>query len=333
MKLTDLTVGQQEQIIRELAILAHIDVHSAEKDWWVTQVLKAIFSLPYAEHLSFKGGTSLSKCWHLINRFSEDIDIAINREFLGYGGELSRTQISDKLRRATCTFVREHMQFDLREAMLQQGIDEKSFNVHVNITSVSTMDPETIEVSYHSVLQESEYIRHCVLIEVSGRSMQKPVKVENIQSLIDHYLPQSVVAEKSFVIPKVVTPERTFLEKVCLLHEEFSKPENIRVSRMSRHLYDIVMMMQVGVAEKALDDRQLFQDIVEHRRKFINLKDFDYNTLAPHLLSIVPPIPIMELWQKDYDEMLRTMIYGDAPSFEQVITQIRDLETKFHDMN
>ncbi len=54
-----------------------------EKDWWVTQVLKAVFSLPYAEHLSFKGGTSLSKCWHLIERFSEDIDIAINRDFLG----------------------------------------------------------------------------------------------------------------------------------------------------------------------------------------------------------------------------------------------------------
>ena len=78
-----------------------------EKDWWVTQVLKAVFSLPYAEHLSFKGGTSLSKCWHKIERFSEDIDIAISRDFLGYSGNLSRTQISDKLRRAACSFVRE----------------------------------------------------------------------------------------------------------------------------------------------------------------------------------------------------------------------------------
>ena len=73
-------------------------------------MLKAIFSLPYAEHLSFKGGTSLSKCWHLIERFSEDVDIAISREFLGFSGELSRTQVSDKLRRAACSFVRETMQ-------------------------------------------------------------------------------------------------------------------------------------------------------------------------------------------------------------------------------
>lgn len=70
-----------------------------EKDWWVTQVLKAVFSLPYAEYLSFKGGTSLSKCWHLIERFSEDIDIAINRDFLGYGGALSLTPHSGQKRR------------------------------------------------------------------------------------------------------------------------------------------------------------------------------------------------------------------------------------------
>lgn len=145
-----------------------------EKDWWVTQVLKAVFSLPYAEHLSFKGGTSLSKCWHLIERFSEDIDIAIDRDFLGYGGELSRTQISDKLRRAACSFVREKMQFDVRDALIAQGIDANAFKVNVNITSVSTTDPETIEIEYQSVLPESPYIRHCVLIEVSGRSMQQP---------------------------------------------------------------------------------------------------------------------------------------------------------------
>ena len=330
MKYTGLSSRQQSILLAQMAELTELHQDIIEKDWWVTQVLKAIFSLPYAEHLSFKGGTSLSKCWHLINRFSEDVDIAVNREFLGFGGSLSRTQISDKLRRAACSFVRERMQFDLREAMFQQGIDSAAFNVKVNITPVSTTDPETIEVEYHSVLPESAYIRHCVLVEVSGRSMQKPVQVENVQSLIDQYLPQSVVAEKPFSIPKVVTPERTFLEKVCLLHEEFSKPENVRVARMSRHLYDLVMMMQAGVAERALEDGQLFQDIVEHRRKFIGLKDFDYNTLTPSLLSIVPPGPVIALWQKDYEEMQRTMIYGDTLSFKQVIFYIRELERKFH---
>ena len=110
MKFSELPFKQQQQIIQNVAIASQLDAQSVEKDWWVTQVLKAIFSLPYAEHLSFKGGTSLSKCWHLIERFSEDVDIAVSREYLGFLGELSRTQVSDKLRRAACSFVREKME-------------------------------------------------------------------------------------------------------------------------------------------------------------------------------------------------------------------------------
>ena len=83
---------------------------AVEKDWWVTTVLRALFALPYAENLSFKGGTSLSKCWNTIQRFSEDVDIAVNREFLGFHDPLSKTQIKDKLRKASCSFVREKLQ-------------------------------------------------------------------------------------------------------------------------------------------------------------------------------------------------------------------------------
>lgn len=300
-----------------------------EKDWWVTQVLKAVFSLPYAEHLSFKGGTSLSKCWHKIERFSEDIDIAISRDCLGYSGELSRTQISDKLRRASCSFVREKMQFDVRDALIAQGIDAGAFKMNVNITSVSTTDPEVIEIEYHSALPESPYIRHCVLIEVSGRSMQQPVKVEKLQSFIDKYLPQSVVAEPSFSIPSVVVPERTCLEKIFLLHEEFFKPTNeIRTQRMSRHLYDLYCLQQAGDADRALRDEQLYRTIVDHRRKFINLKGFDYNQLFPATLSILPPASVIDAWREDYEYMLLHMIYDtDAPSFEKLIDVISHLQS------
>jgi len=300
-----------------------------EKDWWVTQVLKAVFSLPYAKHLSFKGGTSLSKCWHKIERFSEDIDIAISRDFLGYGGELSRTQISDKLRRAACSFVREKMQFDVRDALITQGIDARAFKVNVNITSVSTTDPEVIEIEYQSALPESPYIRHCVLIEVSGRSMQQPIQVEELQSFIDKYLPESVVAEPSFSIPGVVVPERTCLEKIFLLHEEFFKPTGeIRTQRMSRHLYDLYCLKQAGIADRALHDEQLYRTIINHRSKFINLKGFDYNQLFPATLSILPPASVIDAWLKDYEYMLLHMIYDtEAPSFEKLIDVISQLQS------
>ena len=114
MNYTDLSIKDSIEIIRQVQARKTLNLQIIEKDWWVTAVLRALFSLPYAGHISFKGGTNLSKCWNLINRMSEDADIAVDREFLGFGGNLSKTQISDKLRRASCSFVREKLQYDLR---------------------------------------------------------------------------------------------------------------------------------------------------------------------------------------------------------------------------
>lgn len=203
-----LNYGMPEQII--------------EKDWWVSTVMRALFALPYANQMSFKGGTSLSKCWNVISRFSEDIDIAVNRGYLGYGGELSRTQVSDKLRRAACTFVRERLQNDLRDKMIEQGIPSDKFSIEVNITSISTVDPEVINVRYDSLYPMLSYIRNAVKIEVSGRSMSEPLENVQLRSMIEDAFPNTKFAEAKFNVP-TVKPERTFLEKVCLLHEEFSK--------------------------------------------------------------------------------------------------------------
>lgn len=203
-----LNYGMPEQII--------------EKDWWVSTVMRALFALPYANQMSFKGGTSLSKCWNVISRFSEDIDIAVNRGYLGYGGELSRTQVSDKLRRAACTFVRERLQNDLRDKMIEQGIPSDKFSIEVNITSISTVDPEVINVRYDSLYPMLSYIRNAVKIEVSGRSMSEPLENVQLRSMIEDAFPNTQFAEAKFNVP-TVKPERTFLEKVCLLHEEFSK--------------------------------------------------------------------------------------------------------------
>jgi hypothetical protein len=91
----------------------------------------------------------------LIERFSEDIDIALDREFLGFAGELTKTQISDKLRRAACSFVREKMQYELCDALLSQGCNEDLFAIKVNATPVTTTDPEVIFVEYTSPRTEN----------------------------------------------------------------------------------------------------------------------------------------------------------------------------------
>ena len=287
MNLTYLSEKQQLDIYTLAHDKTGVSQVVLEKDWWVTAVLHALFSLPYAEHLSFKGGTSLSKCWNLIERFSEDIDIAVNREYLGFSGTLSKTQISDKLRRSACKFVREELQFDLAKKLESNGINLDVFSVKVNITPITTTDPEIIEV-YYKTLFADQYIKPVVKLEISGRSMNEPVKEIVLQSVLDESFPNTPFAEKPFGINAVV-PERTFWEKICLLHEEFAKPQElIRTERMSRHLYDLEKIMNTLVAEKALKDKELYDSIVKHRRIFIGLKGFDYSTLATRTINIIP---------------------------------------------
>lgn len=320
MKLSDLTAERQRDIYNNVALKTGLPPASIEKDWWVTQVLKAIYSLPYREHLSFKGGTSLSKCWGLIERFSEDADLGIDREYLGFEGELSKTQISDKLRRAACAFVRERMQHDLHDQLIRNGLSEDLLNVSVDITPITTTDPEVIRVAYRSVYPElnDPYLPPVVKIEVSGRSMSEPIADKVICSLVDNAYPQSAVAEERFEV-RAVLPERTFLEKVFLLHEEFSKP-HVRVERMSRHVYDIAMMMEQGIHSRALTDENLYRQVLEHRRQFIGLKGFNYDTLYSDSITIVPTGEVRDLWRKDYEQMQEHMIWGEStPTYDNLL--------------
>ncbi len=332
MKFVDLSRQDQVDILDRVSTELNIRQREViEKDWWVTAVLRAMFNLPYANHLSFKGGTSLSKCWHLIDRFSEDIDIAIDREYLGFTGTLSKTQISDKLRRATCSFVRETMQYDLAEQLYQSGISKDKFRVNVKITPVSTTDPEVIDINYDSVLSLSiegsggQYILPKVKLEVSGRSMSEPVSEIALNSMIDQVYPSAPFTEDKFTV-RAVIPERTFLEKVFLLHEEFAKPkELIRMGRMSRHMYDIGQMLKTPIAERAINNKELYRQVVEHRRTFIGLRGFDYDTLYPAILNIIPPAEIIEQWKEDYENMRIYMIYGESMPFDELVNKLKQL--------
>lgn len=330
MKFINLPTSAQQRFIRVLSHNSGLDPQIIEKDWWVTAVLRTVFSLPYSESLSFKGGTSLSKCWKLIERFSEDVDIAVNREYLGFSGDLSKTQISDKLRRAACSFVREQLQFDVKDRLLEQGVPPDYFTVAVNVTPITTTDPERIEIQYKSNFNNNPYIKSQVIIEVSGRSMSEPLRPVELRSILEDNFPGSPFVEPPVMVNAVI-PERTFLEKVCLLHEEFShNPEQIRVDRMSRHLYDIIKIADTDIANRALSNRDLWNSIVEHRHKFIGLKGFDYNTLTPDKIRIVPPDTVINQWRKDYDAMREIMIYGDSPEFDDLIDRIRALNVRIN---
>ena len=320
-------------VFMETATRKAIPSVAVEKDWWVTTILRALFSLPYAENLSFKGGTSLSKCWNLIERFSEDIDIAVNREYLGFVGVLSKTQISDRLRRAACSFTREVLQFDLKNKLKANGINSNLFFVNVNITPITTTDPEIIEIIYQSLFDDNDYIKPVIKIEVSGRSMNEPLQPIKLQSFVDEAFINTSFVNPPFDVNAVV-PQRTFIEKICLLHEEFAKrQESMRIERLSRHLYDLAQIMNTPIAQEALNNEQLYNSVIEHRRVFVGLKDFDYSTLAPKTIIITPPGNIIQQWKIDYEIMQKTMIYGNSLSFAELINKIRQLNEMINQLN
>ncbi len=228
------------------------------------------------------------------------------------------------MRKSACKFVRTDLQFDLARQMKTDSVPADLFSVKMDITTETTIDPEKVFVEYKSVFRASPYIRNTVVLEIGGRSMKEPLEKVKIQSFVEKHFSRATFSEKPFVINSVVT-ERTFLEKVCLLHEEFSKPsEQVRVERMSRHLYDLARMAGTPIVENALKDKDLFQSIVAHRRTFIAMKDFDYNTLSPQTLNIIPPESVIAKWKDDYNKM-QTMIYGESLSFDELIEKIKRL--------
>lgn len=328
-----LSDADRRTILEQTSVRTGYIVQAVEKDWWVTTVLEALFSLPFANQLSFKGGTSLSKCWELINRFSEDIDIAVTREHLGFTGVLSRNQINDRVRRALCSFVREELPERIDNMLLSMGIPRGWFRTEVIRTLVSTVDPESIYIHFNSLFPAVEYMPASIKIEVSGRSMTEPVETVAIKTLVAEQFPAAPYADTAFPVTAVAA-KRTFLEKAFLLHETFHQqgvPN--RVERMSRHLYDLEKMMDIHVETDALADTTLYNDIVEHRRHFIGLNNFDYDTLWPATLNFIPPAEQTAAWEADYRSMQTNMIPGESLPYTDLIERLTELNRRFAAIN
>jgi hypothetical protein len=320
--------AEKEAIFNAIATEKGMTPFAVEKDWWVSRTLEIIFQMDIAKHLVFKGGTSLSKAWKLIHRFSEDIDLAIDKEFFeGYKGELSRTQIN-KLRKEAGIYTTGTFFKELKEEFKKKGFNELKFTV-IEATD-SDQDPRIIEIYYpNNIAQPSEYVLPRVQIEVSCRSLREPFTDKSFGALVDEVYADREFAEPLFEVP-TVNPERTFLEKLFLLHEEFHRPiEKMRVDRLSRHLYDVYHLTKAGVSEKAINDKELYETIVDHRYKFSRVGDVDYNKHNPNTLNPIPSSEIIGDWKADYAKMLEEMIYeGSKPTFGQLIDNLNELRAQ-----
>lgn len=308
-----------------------------EKDCWVTMVLKALFKCSCSENLIFKGGTSLSKGWNLIERFSEDIDLSVNHTFFGI--EKTTKNQREKLRKKARRYILDVISSELNANLKSMGI--KGYRIenvvetvddNGNVTTeASDKDPSVILVHYDSILKTTnEYIPPRVKIEISCLSMNEPTEERWISSYVEQTIPGEDDTASATI--RTVVPTRTFLEKAFLLCEEFQKkvPRHIR---MSRHLYDLERLMDTEFGKQALEDKDLYQRIVKHRSVYYSIGYVDYNKLMPNVIDFIPREELISDWKSDYSEMSDHFIYGDKLSFEELIGRMKELQERFRKMD
>lgn len=308
---------------------------SVEKDWWVTSLLKVLFSLSPAGYMTFKGGTSLSKGWNLIDRFSEDIDISLHRDFYlkEFGKQCAKAETNNQiknLRIINRDYIHGEFLNEFQSRMIEEGLGAckvvpiKSKDDGTPIDHDS--DPVVIEVQYPVNVKSDSYVRPVVKIEISCLSMKDPFEVKKLVSMIGKKFPD--IDDDTVAFIPTVLPTRTFLEKAFLLNEEYQRKKP-RTERMSRHLYDLEKMMDTSFALQALGDVNLYNKIIAHRKKFYHVGGVNYELNNSSTIKFCPVGELREMFRTDYDVMTSAMIYGDNLEFENLIIRLQELESRF----
>lgn len=268
--------------------------------------------MPCAENFVFKGGTSLSKVWGLINRFSEDIDLGIDRSIFNLDGDISKNRLS-KLRKKSSLYVRDDLCPQLIDAVSQTPLkglcqieaepDSEGENPYV--------DPRSILVSYESVFKDKlSYIPPIVKIEAGARTIIEPYVTAYLKSMVELEFP-TINTTIATPIVKTAIAEKTFLEKAFLLHELFSVRNKIEPQRKSRHMYDLRMMMKKGIDKKALPNNELWEAIRHSRSMLTPMQGVDYTIDIRKNIQLIPPKDSLSGWRKDFEVMSSAMIYGE----------------------
>lgn len=328
MNWTKLSQEKKLKTLEQVYLTTGFHEFIIEKDWWVVQTLRLVSQLDVAEHIHFKGGTSLAKAWNIITRFSEDVDLAINREFFGFSGDISSNQIRKKLRPISNQYISNDFLFALQKSFNDAGIE--GVRLTVVDSKSSDDDPVKIEVQYPAVAEYSTYIKPRVLLEIGSRSMMEPSTKRSFRSLIGEHFSELPFADKDVTI-SCINPERTFLEKLFLLHEEHQRPiEKMLIDGRSRHFYDIYQIAKTPYADKAIADKELYKSIVAHRERFTKLNGVDYTSHFPPNLNPIPSEELMPKWEDDYTEMRGNMIIGESPKFEELIDEMKRICEKIN---
>ncbi len=315
-----------------------------EKDFWVCWTLDVLFNGPAADgpRFLFKGGTSLSKGFGLIERFSEDIDITVFRDDLGEDASVAQLEaMSGKKRQAKLDAIKlacQHyiagpflarLSATMAELVAETGASESGARVELDPDDTSQ---QSLLLWYPSVTATSDgYIRKAVKIESGAKSALDPHRSHRVTPYLADDIEDFDLGIDNVTI---VDAERTFWDKVVILHglrRWFDIRGVLRAGgqRVSRHYYDVHQLMSAGTGSAALADPELGADCVAHARMFFNSRDLDLAHAAPGCFTLVPTEAMIVELRRDYTAMAG-MIFGTIPSFDDVLTTAAALEASLN---
>ncbi|MGH7745894.1 MAG: nucleotidyl transferase AbiEii/AbiGii toxin family protein [Candidatus Dormibacteria bacterium] len=263
-----------------------------EKDFWVVWTLHVLFALPERGDFVFKGGTSLSKAFGLIERFSEDIDLVIDRERFGFAGSNDIAQATSgeerrRRRERLDTMVEAYLSDDLVPRLTRIVRDSCGATVEID-----RADPLSILVHYPAVVPDHPYVRPVVKIETGGRADNWPTVDRSIRADVALEFPQAF--ENDEVIVKTIEARRTFLEKLTILHKTAhaldADEAMVIAERFSRHYYDVYRMSVQGAVDTALLDSDLLEAVRIAAQVFFPQTKAKYEEFHAGSIRIVPPI-------------------------------------------
>ena len=294
-----------------------------EKDFWVCYVLEHIFSdESLSQKLRFKGGTSLSKAHAVIERFSEDVDLILDwTRFHDLGdpnANRSKTKqgLFNEMMNETAG---RYVSGELR-AQIQVALGD------VCRVELDAVEPLNLHVVYPKVFAD-QYLSPNVKLEIGPLASWVPCETKSIISFVGHSEPRLGI--NPFEVT-VIKAERTFWEKIEAIHHEHYRPETKKAPRrFSRHYYDIYRMYHSPVCAAAKANLELLQDVVDFTRKFYPRSWAHFELCKPGTMLLQPSEHALPVIKADYAAM-RNMIYGDYPSFEEILLTIKKLESELN---
>lgn len=317
--------SQLRELFNETAIKKQVTPAIAEKDFWVTWVLSKIFADEYlSKILMFKGGTSLSKVFKIIERFSEDIDLILDWNTVTQDNPLLARSNSqqNKFNQSLNDSAHEFMQDQIlpRLNTLLQPI------CHCELDHTTKL---VIYVNYPAVFND-QYLRPQILLEIGPLAAWLPFGEYPITSFAAEIFPQLFTHVTCKV--KAIVAERTFWEKATILHHEANRPVESKLPlRYSRHYYDLAMLASSVIKNSALADISLLRDVVEFKQKFYPRSWAKYEDCLTGNLKLIPPEFRLKMLQDDYKQM-RAMIFGNYPDFSDILDKLQQLENEINSL-